>query len=215
MLVDDELAFEPVDGVRFFRSRRPFELLRSARPGIPRAGLEPAILLWAGYEAPVRAAHGVLAAAVQQRLTTPDRLLEWVDLLRPLRRARAFRRTLGDIAGGAHSGAEMDVRRMCRRFGLVKPHRQRPRHDRAGRRRWTDCEWDLPDGTTLVLEVDGSFHLEVRQWEADLKRARSITTRTRLVVRCSVYELRHETAEVAADLVALGVPHVIPNGSCA
>src|SRR4051812_10770623 len=29
VLVDDELAFEPVAGVRFFRSRRPFKLLRS------------------------------------------------------------------------------------------------------------------------------------------------------------------------------------------
>ncbi len=206
VLVDDELAFEPVEGVRFFRSRRPFELLRSPRQGVARARLEPAILLWAAYDAPVRAAHGVLAAAVQQRLTTPERLLEWVDQLQPLRRARAFRRTLGDIAGGAQSGAELDVRRMCRRHGLVPPQRQRARVDRAGRRRWTDCEWDLPGGGILVLEVDGSFHLEVLQWEADLKRARSITTRTRVVVRCSAYELRHEDADVARDLVALGVP---------
>jgi hypothetical protein len=206
VLVDDELAFESVEGVRFFRSRRPFELLRSQRQGVARARLEPAILLWAAYDAPVRAAHGVLAAAVQQRLTTPERLLEWVDQLQPLRRARAFKRTLADVAGGAQSGAELDVRRMCRRHGLVPPRRQRSRVDRAGRRRWTDCEWDLPGGGILVLEVDGSFHLEVLQWEADLKRARSITTRTRVVVRCSAYELRHEDADVARDLVALGVP---------
>jgi hypothetical protein len=151
---------------------------------------------------------------VQQRLTTADRLLEWVDQLQPLRRARAFKGTLADIAGGAQSGAEIVVRRMCRRFDLVLPHRQCPRYDRAGQRRWTDCEWDLADGGVLVLEVDGSFHLEVLQWGADLKRARSITTRTRIVVRCSAYELRHETAEVAADLIALGVPRVVPHGSC-
>jgi hypothetical protein len=214
VLVDDELAFEPVEGVRFFRSRRPFALLRSPRLGISRAQLEPAILMWAAYDAPVRAAHGVLAASVQQRLTTADRLLEWVDQLQPLRRARAFKGTLADIAGGAQSGAEIVVRRMCRRFDLVLPHRQCPRYDRAGQRRWTDCEWDLADGGVLVLEVDGSFHLEVLQWGADLKRARSITTRTRIVVRCSAYVLRHETAEVAADLIALGVPRVVPHGSC-
>jgi hypothetical protein len=207
VLVDDELAFDPVEGVRFFRSRRPFELLRSQRLGIARARLDPAILLWAAYDAPVRAAHGVLAATVQQRLTTPERLLEWVELLQPLRRARAFKRTLVDVAGGAaQSGAELDVRRMCRRHGLLPPRRQRSRVDRSGRRRWTDCEWDLPGGRVLVLEVDGSFHLEVLQWGADLKRARSITTRTRMVVRCSAYELRHEAADVARDLVALGVP---------
>jgi len=205
VLVDDELAFEPVPGVRFFRSRRPFELLRTSRPGIPRAQLEPALLLWAGYDAPIRAAHGVLAASVQQRLTTPERLLTWIDTLTPLRRARGFRATVADIAGGAHSGAELDVQRLCRRFGLRPPDRQRLRVDRSGKVRWTDCEWDLPDGTTLVLEVDGAFHLEVRNWAADIKRARALTTRKRIVVRCTAFELRHEPQDVARDLLALGV----------
>lgn len=208
VLVDDELAFEPVDGVRFFRSRRPFELLASPRRGIPTAQLEPAILLWAGYDAGARAAHGAIAASVQQRLTTPARLLSWVDTLTPLRRARAFRRTIGDIAGGAQSVSEIDVRRLCRRFALALPHRQRPRLDRSGRRRWTDCEWDLPDGSTLVLEVDGAFHMDAIEWHADLKRARSLTTRRCTVVRCTAFELRHEMEDVARDLIALGVPRL-------
>lgn len=206
VLVDDELSFEPVEGVRFFRSRRPFDLLRSPRGGLPVVQLEPAILLWAGYDAAVRPAHGILAASVQQRLTSPERLLTWIETLRPLRRARAFKRTVGDLVDGAQSVAEIDVRRLCRRFGLRLPDRQRQRTDRSGRVRWTDCEWDLPDGTTLVLEVDGAFHLDVMQWGADIKRARSITTRQRLVVRCTAFELRHEMGDVARDLVALGVP---------
>jgi hypothetical protein len=206
VLVDDELAFEPVDGVRFFRSRRPFDLLRSPRGAIPSAQLEPAILLWAGYDAPVRAAHGVLAASVQQRLSTPERLLTWIETLTPLRRAKPFKRTVGDLADGAQSVAEIDVRRLCRRFGLRLPDRQRQRVDRAGRVRWTDCEWILHDGSVLVLEVDGAFHIEVMQWGADIKRARSITTRQRVVVRCTSFELRHEMEDVARDLMALGVP---------
>ena len=213
VLVDDELSFERVDGVRFFRSRRPFPLLRSRKPGLPRCQLEPAVLLWAGYDAQVRPAHGVIAATVQQRLTTPARLAEWVDMLHPLRGAKAFKRTIGDIGGGAHSGAELDVRRMCRRFSMRPPDRQRIRKDRAGKRRWTDCEWDLPDRTTLVLEVDGAFHIEVRQQGDDFKRARRITTRNRIVVRCSAYELRHETEEVAVDLIALGVPGRVPDNA--
>jgi hypothetical protein len=210
VLVDDELAFEPVDGVRFFRSRRPFELLSSSRAGIPAMQLEPAVLLWAGYDAPVRAAHGVLAASVQQRLTTPERLLTWVETLQPLRRARSFRRTIGDIAGGAQSVSEIDVRRLCRRFHLVPPARQRRRKDRSGTQRWTDCEWDLPDGRTLVLEVDGGFHIHVLEWGADLKRARALTTRQRTVVRCTAFELRNEMEDVARDLIALGVPRTDP-----
>jgi len=213
VLVDDELSLEPVDGVHFFPSRRPFDLMISNRPGIPRCQLEPAVLLWAAYDAQVRPAHGVIAATVQQRLTTPARLVEWMEMLHPLRRARSFRRTIGDIVGGAQSGAELDVRRMCRRFSMHLPDRQRIRTDRAGKRRWTDCEWDLPDRWTLVLEVDGSFHIEVRQQGDDFKRARRITTRNSIVVRCSAYELRHETEEVAVDLIALGVPGRVPKGA--
>ena len=209
--VDDELSFEPVDGVDFFRSRRPFDLLRDPRPGIPTARLEPSILLFAGYEAAPRTAHGAIAAVVQQRLTTVERLVEWVDLLKPLRWAKPFKRTLGDIAGGAHSGAELDVRRMCRRFGMPQPTGQRARTDRAGKRRWTDCEWALKNGMTLVLEVEGGFHLDVREAMADHRRARRITTHDRIVVRCTAYEVRHEAAELAADLIALGLPGRVPH----
>jgi very-short-patch-repair endonuclease len=78
--------------------------------------------------------------------------------------------------------------------------------DRSGRRRWTDCEWDLPRSAVLVLEVDGSFHMDVVEWAADLKRTRSIVTRERILVRCTAFELRHEQDDVARDLIALGVP---------
>jgi hypothetical protein len=208
VLVDDELDFEPVDGIRFFRSRRSFELLRDPSVSRPTCRVEPALLMWAAYDAPPRAAHAVLAAGVQQRLTTPERLLDWIDRLKPLRRAPAFRETLADIAVGAQSGAELDVARMCRGFGLVPPRRQTGRTDHTGRRRWTDCEWDLPDGSLLVLEVDGGFHMEVEHWHDDLRRARQITGPGRIVVRCSAYEVRHETVQLVADLRALGVPRV-------
>lgn len=211
VLVDDELAFEPVEGVRFFRSRRSFELLRDAgRTGVPCCRLEPAVLMWAAYDAPDRAAHAILASAVQQRLTTASRLLTWVDRLRPLRRAPAFRATLGDIAGGAQSGAELDVGRMCRRFRIAAPDRQRARTDRGGTRRWTDCEWDLGGGSVLVLEVDGSFHMEVEHWGADKRRNRRLTRPDRTVIGCTAYEVRHEPQEVVRDLIALGVPRRVP-----
>ncbi len=129
-----------------------------------------------------------------------------LEALHPLRRSRAFRRLVGDLAGGAQSVAEIDVRRACRRAGVVPPHRQRLRVDRAGRRRYTDCEWDLPDGRVLVLEVDGAFHLEVSAYTSDMRRQRRLTTARRLVLRCSATELRHEPEQVMADLIALGVP---------
>ena len=205
-------SFDPVPGVDFFRSRRPFEVLVSPRPGIPRCRLEPAVLLWAAYEASNRAAHGVIAATVQQRLTTPGRLIEWVDLLQPLRRAKPFKRTLSFVDAGAHSGAELEVGRMCRRFGMPQPTRQTRRKDRWGGPRWTDAEWDLADGHTIVLEVEGGFHTDVLEAAADARRSRRLTTRTRTVVRCTAYELIHELAEVAIDLIDLGIPGRLPPG---
>ncbi|MCL8027235.1 endonuclease domain-containing protein [Nocardioides bruguierae] len=203
--VDDELAFEPVPGVRFFRSRRPFELLRG--PGLlPRARCEPAALVHAGYRLGPRAADGLLAAVVQQRLTTPERLLTWVQTLRPLRGAPRFRAALGWVAAGSHSRLEQDVVDLCAGAGLEPPRQQHGRTDADGRRRWTDCEWLLPDGRVLVLEVDGGAHVEARHWAADERRARRLSSAGRLVVGCTAYEVRHEPAEVIADLVRLGVP---------
>ena len=203
--VDDELSFEPVDGVRFFRTRRPFDLLRHPGGALPVARIEPSVLLHAGYVASPREAHGLLAATVQQGLSTPTRLVGWIDQLRPLRRAKEFRATLSDIDGGSHSAAELDVLRLCRRAGIPLPERQVSRTDAAGRARWTDCEWRLGDGRTLVLEVDGGHHMEARQWAEDKRRHRRLVGPGRLVVSCTTYELRHEREALVTDLLALGL----------
>jgi hypothetical protein len=208
VLVDDELSFDPVEGVSFFRSRRPLARMRSAHL-LPLCQLEPAILLFAGYERSRRTAHGAITATVQQRLTTPDRLHGWLARMTPLRRAPEFRTLLHDIAGGAHSLSEVDLRRACREFGLAAPRGQTGRRDRQGRRRWTDAEWELPDGSVLVLEVDGAFHDDVLQAAADKCRHRKLTTSRRIVVSCSAYELRYDPASVMEDLIALGVPRTL------
>lgn len=111
-----------------------------------------------------------------------------------------------DIAGGAQSVGEIDVRRMCRDFGLRLPDRQVRRRDASGRLRFTDCEWRLADGRVLVLEVDGGFHMEVEHWEDDLARQRALTAPDRIVVRCTTRELRDQPDVVARDLRLLGVP---------
>jgi len=122
VLVDDELPFDPIEGVRFFRSRRPLAEMRSAR-ALPLCQLEPAVLLCAGYEPSRRTAHGAVTATVQQRLTTPDRLSHWLARMTPLRRAPELRALLHDIAGGAHSLSEIDLRRACASFRSRNPPR--------------------------------------------------------------------------------------------
>jgi hypothetical protein len=191
-------------GFRFHRTRRPLAALRSRAPGVPRCRLEPAVLLFAAEQSNGRTRDGVVAAAIQQRLTTPDTLLEWLDRLAPLRGSAAIRAALGDIAGGAHSVAELDIKRMCRLCGLSRPTRQVRRRDAGGRLRFTDCEWRLADGRVLVLEIDGGFHMEVEHWEDDLARQRALSGGNRVIVRCTARELRDEPELVGRDLRALG-----------
>jgi very-short-patch-repair endonuclease len=80
------------------------------------------------------------------------------------------------------------------------------RLDKDGRRRYLDCVWVLPDGRLVVLEIDGSFHAEVRAWWSDMKRERSVVIQGDTVLRCSTIELRLEAADVMDDLRRIGVP---------
>ncbi|MBF4765262.1 hypothetical protein ISU07_19185 [Nocardioides islandensis] len=212
VLVPDELDFdESVPGVRFVRTRRKIPAMRLQRPGIPVARIEPAVLLWAAYQPSRRTAQGVVAAVIQQRLSTADGMYLWVERMRPLRWARMFRTALEEISGGAQSLGEIDVRRMCRAVDILLPHRQRQRRDATGKTRWTDCEWDLPNGDVLVLEVDGSFHMDVDHWEDDLARQRRLSGPGRIVVRCTTRELRDDREQVGRDLIALGAPRRAPH----
>ena len=206
VLVPQELSFDEVEGVRFFRTRRSLSLLRHPSHEPPACRIEPAVLLFAAHEPSRRTAMGAVAATVQQRLTTPERLLAWTRTLRPLRRAATIRQLLADVSGGSQSLAEIDVLRLCRSWGLAAPRRQRRRRDRSGRPRFTDCEWDLPDGRVLVLEIDGAFHLDVDTYTEDVRRQRRLTTARRTVVRCTAQEVRHDPLALLEDLIALGVP---------
>lgn len=200
---------EPPDlaGTRYIRSRRRLGPMQSGGRGVPRLRIEPAILLWASQQRHLETARGVVHATVQQRLSQPSTLLDWLDRLAPLRHGRHLRDSLEAAAGGAHSNAERYVRDMCRRFGLASPHQQRKRHDATGRARYTDAEWRLADGRTLILEVDGAFHLEVGHWEEDIARQRALTSPLVTIVRCTALEAK-EGSGVARDLVRLGVPRV-------
>jgi hypothetical protein len=204
VLVEKSHNLEPIDGVRFVETRRPISLLTSALP-IATWRVEPAALLWAGYEPVTRSAYGLLAACVQQGLTTPYRLDGWITRMRPLRRAKPFRRLLGDLAAGTQSASERDLLTVCDRFGIPRPDRQTPRRDSAGRLRYTDAEWRLANGRTVVLEVDGGFHLRVEHWSADIERERQLVATGVIVVRCTALELREHPERIVRDLRVLGV----------
>jgi very-short-patch-repair endonuclease len=206
VLVPDDTEVDDVDGITFVRTRRDLPGMRDPRRELPTSLPAPAILHFGAYQHSRRTAQGAVAAAVQQRIVTPEQLALWVDAMRPLRWARMFRQVIGDIAGGSQSVAELDVLRLCRAQGLRSPDRQTRRRDATGRVRYTDCEWTLPDGRVIVLEVDGSFHMDVEHWEDDLARQRRLSDPHRLVVRCTAREVRDEPDRLGSDLRRLGVP---------
>jgi hypothetical protein len=197
---------EPLPGFRFHQSRRRYGdwIHRDATPR--RLKIQHAGLLAAERDRSLRRAIGLLAALVQQGLCTPEMLLLGCDQIRKLRHGDHFRLALGDIAGGAQSFAEIDIGRLCREAGLRPPDRQRVRKDKQGRNRYLDCEWVLPDGRIIVLEIDGSFHMETTHWVKDMKRERGVVVSGRSVLRCSSVEIRLDPQDIIADLVAIGVP---------
>lgn len=204
VLVATSHHLEPIKGVRFVETRRPIQLLTSPKP-LATWRVEPAALLWAGYEPVTRSAYGLLSACVQQGLTTPYRLDSWITRMRPLRRAKPFRRLLGDLAQGAQSLVERDVLSMCDRFGIPRPHQQTRRADSAGRVRFTDAEWRLSDGRVVVLEIDGGFHMAVEHWSADIERHRQLVATGVIVVRCTALEVRESPERIVRNLLALGI----------
>lgn len=198
---------EPLDGFFFHQTRRAYVRWVRPTPGSPpRLPLEHAALLHAERDRSIRRAIGLLAACVQQGLTTADRLILTKSQIRKLRHGHEFVLALGDIAGGAQSFAELHIGQLCEDAGLAAPTRQAVRLDPDGRRRYLDCEWTLPDGRVVVLEVDGSFHLQVGNWWRDMKRERAVVLSRSTVLRCASIELRLEPLGVLADLRRAGVP---------
>ncbi len=103
------------------------------------------------------------------------------------------------------SAGEHDVTAMCRRFRLPRPARQTRRKDASGRWRYTDCEWVTSLGRIVILEVDGSFHLDVDHWIDDMERERDLVVTGPVVLRCSTWDLRETPEIVAQRLQAVGV----------
>ncbi|HEU5266607.1 MAG TPA: hypothetical protein VFU35_07895, partial [Jatrophihabitans sp.] len=162
----------------------------------------PAALLRAGatFRSPLPAC-GLLAAAVQQRLTTAGSLREAVDAAPRVRHRALLRLAIADIEGGSEALSEIDFVRLCRRHGIPEPVRQAVRLDSSGRRRYLDASWRRPDGRMVVVEVDGALHLAPRQWWDDQLRQNELALSDALVLRYPTAVLRTEEHLVARQLI--------------
>ncbi len=195
----------PLPGVRVHESRRLRSNDGTWSRGLPRTGTARSALDAAAWQPFPRFACALVAAVVQQRLCTVTQLEEAMEHIGRIRHKAYLRLALADIETGATASGELEVGRMCRRFGLELPRRQVARCGSDGRARYLDCEWELPGGGVVVLEVDGRHHMEVSQWEADMRRERSVVISGRKVLRATNLEVRLDPGPIASDLLAVGV----------
>lgn len=177
-------------GVHVHESRR-FGLADIVqRDTLPCTPVERSVIDAGAWQPFPRFACLLLAASVQQRLTTETRLNAALATVGRVRHKQYMRLALADIATGAQSLGEIDLAGVCRRFGLVPPDRQQLRRDSRGRSRYLDAEWRLPTGEWVVLEVDGLHHLDVTNWQEDMRRERAVVVSRRWVLRATALEVR-------------------------
>lgn len=155
----------------------------------------------AASELPVaRHGCGLLAAVVQQRLTSGPALVSAIGAATRTRHRALLLSAAQDIAGGAEALSEIDFARLCRRAGLPEPVRQGVRRDRYGRRRYVDAEWLLPGGRRVVVEVDGAVHLNWQVLAGDQLRQNEIVLTGDVVLRYPSVIVRCEPALVINQL---------------
>lgn len=176
----------PVEGVR--RHRRTV-MPPAPAAGLPRAEVAAAAVAAAAWARSDREAVLVLCLVLQQRLTTPDRLLAaWSRGATRVAQARRvlLREALGDLCDGAHSLGELDFAGLCRAHGLPEPSRQVVR-TLPGGRVYLDVAWEE---IGLVVEVDGGHHALALGVVDDALRQNEVVLREDRVLRVPVLGLR-------------------------
>lgn len=190
--------------VHWSRLLGPDQVLTHRRPALTR--LERSVVDGARWAATDDGARAVLAAAVQQRLTTAGRLRAQLETLGRCHRAGLIRSTLADVEGGSHTVPEADFLRAVRRAGLPEPERQVLRQ-RADGRWYLDVRWAA---YRVTVEIDGAGHDDLLAREADQARDNALTADGERVLRFSNHAVRTRPDEVVAlvrrALLAAGWP---------
>jgi hypothetical protein len=154
---------------------------------LPQVTMERGLIDGAAWSTSPRTACGLLAAGVQQRLTTVARLRHELELAGKIRHRRLLTAALTDIEGGAQSMSEVDFVRFCQRNGMPRPVMQTVRVDGRGRRRYLDATFERRDGRRVRVEIDGALHLVVRTYWDDMSRGNELTIGRETVLRFPSY----------------------------
>ena len=156
----------------------------------------------ARWEPHPRTASGLVLAVAQRRLAAPVDMLAVMDRIGPVRHARLLRSVLAAAVDGAESRAEVDLAALVRRAGLGTPRRQVVVATPDGPRR-VDLAVDLPDGRTLVIEVDGVHHDDPRVKADDVAKDAALVAEGYVVLRVPVWLLRQRPESVLDQLVSV------------
>ncbi|HVI38403.1 MAG TPA: hypothetical protein VM684_19350, partial [Gaiellales bacterium] len=140
-----------------------------------RVSVERALVDAAVWSRRPRTACGILAAGVQQRLSSATRLLAELERAGAVRHRGLLRHALLDIDGGAQAVSEIDFIRFCARNGLPRPKHQIVRRDANGRRRYLDATLVGPSGRVVRVEIDGALHLVVQNYWSDMYRGNDLS----------------------------------------
>jgi hypothetical protein len=184
-------------GLRFHQARHidDGDLQPFATP--MRTRIERSLVDMAAHARSDDDAVAILAAGVQQGLTTGDKLAAVIRGMPSVRRRRELLEVCHDLSGGSHSVIEVEAARLFRRFNLPMPDRQvrMTLPDRLAR---VDCHWDRRG---VVAELDGRMHMDATQWVDDLHRQNELGLTERLVLRYPLWTLRFHPERVADQLV--------------
>jgi hypothetical protein len=132
----------------------------------PITGLERATIDAAVWSPDIKAATRVVVAPIQQRFTSPARLREALAAAGQVKFRETLISFIADLEGGAEALSEVAFLRWCRRHGFPRPKTQ-VRFDSAGRRRYLDATFELPNRSPLLVEIDGGIHLTLATRWAD------------------------------------------------
>lgn len=183
------------DGLIVHRPRSPGPVITA---GVPRVRPEVAVIRAAQWARTDRAAATLVAMAIQQRLTTPERVLTaWADVGRSRRRS-LLSAVIPDVCDGAESLGELDFAALCRRRGLPEPARQavcRGPHGRV----YLDVLWE---DIGLHVEIDGAQHTRGLAPLDDALRQNAVALEGAMTLRIPVIGLRLQPTQFMDQVVA-------------
>jgi hypothetical protein len=165
--------------------------LRSTMPpalgvGIPRVRPEWATIDAAQWALSDRQAALLLCLPVQQRLVSPERVLQVWSASSHGPKDALLDALVRDVCDGAHSLGELDFAALCRERGLPEPSRQEVRRLPSGRV-YLDTGWD---DIALVVEIDGGHHALALNPIDDALRQNDVVLSGDRVLRIPVLGLR-------------------------